>query len=146
MKTRIPIKRYVDDETLSWEERYKRLMTHHEEEAKFLIGRIEELETEVAEIQSVWDLTWKADQKAIEIWRTSHPRDETVFPDRSKMTEWMLERITALKAALLKFGKHKNVTQELPGKGGVTHVMDGPCPANRGGTCICGLDAAWRGE
>lgn len=47
MKTRIPIKRYVMNETLSWEERYRALEKHHEEETKFLIGRIEELEKEV---------------------------------------------------------------------------------------------------
>lgn len=47
MKTRIPIKRYVMDETLSWEERYRKLEAHHEEETKYLIGRIGELEREV---------------------------------------------------------------------------------------------------
>jgi hypothetical protein len=34
---RIPIKRYVMDESLSWEERYRKLEAHHEEETKFLI-------------------------------------------------------------------------------------------------------------
>ncbi len=47
MKTRIPIKRYVDDPQLSWEERYARLLMHHEEETKFLISTIEELEAQV---------------------------------------------------------------------------------------------------
>lgn len=32
------------DETLSWEERYKKLEAHHKEETEFLIKRIEELE------------------------------------------------------------------------------------------------------
>lgn len=52
MKMRIPIKKYVMDSTLSWEERYKQLVTHHTEETKFLIGAIEELEksTEQAEL------------------------------------------------------------------------------------------------
>ncbi len=44
MKTKIPIKKYVMNEALSWEERYRQLEKHHEEETKFLIGRIEELE------------------------------------------------------------------------------------------------------
>ena len=44
MKTRIPIKRYVDDPSLTWEERYARLLKHHEEETKFLVSTIEELE------------------------------------------------------------------------------------------------------
>ena len=47
VKTRIPIKRYVDDPLLTWEERYARLLTHHEEETKFLISTIEELEAQV---------------------------------------------------------------------------------------------------
>lgn len=48
MKTRIPIKKYVMDESLSWEERYRHLERHHEEESNFLIQRIEELEAALA--------------------------------------------------------------------------------------------------
>lgn len=36
----IKVKKYVDDETLSWEERYKRLETHHKEETEFLIQKV----------------------------------------------------------------------------------------------------------
>jgi hypothetical protein len=39
----IKVKKYVDDETLSWEERYKRLMKHHEDETKFLIDELNKL-------------------------------------------------------------------------------------------------------
>ena len=35
---KIPIKRYVMDESLSWEERYRKLEAHHEEETKYLIS------------------------------------------------------------------------------------------------------------
>lgn len=38
------------DETLSWEERYKKLEAHHKEETEFLIKRIESLEEFVDEI------------------------------------------------------------------------------------------------
>ena len=41
---KIPIKKYVMDENLSWEERYKKLEKHHEEETKFLISCAQELE------------------------------------------------------------------------------------------------------
>lgn len=44
MKTRIPIKKYVDDPKLSWEERYRRLEAHHKEETEFLIKTIGEFE------------------------------------------------------------------------------------------------------
>lgn len=46
MKTRIPIKKYEDDPSLPWHERYRRLEAHHLEETTFLIARIGELESE----------------------------------------------------------------------------------------------------
>jgi hypothetical protein len=40
----IKVKRYEDDTTLSWEERYKRLLDHHEKETKFLIEKVREMQ------------------------------------------------------------------------------------------------------
>ncbi len=39
----IKVKKYTDDETLTWEERYKRLEEHHIEETSFLINKIREI-------------------------------------------------------------------------------------------------------
>ena len=39
----IRVARYRDDDTLTWEERYKRLEQHHIEETSFLIERIRTL-------------------------------------------------------------------------------------------------------
>ena len=39
----IKVKKYVDDQSLSWEERYKRLEKHHLEETNFLIDKIREV-------------------------------------------------------------------------------------------------------
>jgi len=39
----IKVKRYKDDESLSWEERYKRLNEHHIDETTFLINKVREL-------------------------------------------------------------------------------------------------------
>lgn len=50
MKTKIPIKRYVMDESLSWEERYKQLDNHHQEETSFLIATIERFERNLDEM------------------------------------------------------------------------------------------------
>jgi hypothetical protein len=36
----IKVPKYIDDDTLSWEERYKRLNAHHIEETTFLIDKI----------------------------------------------------------------------------------------------------------
>ena len=44
MKTKIKIKKYVEDAALTWEQRYDQLMKHHVEETGFLIKVIEELE------------------------------------------------------------------------------------------------------
>ncbi len=43
MTVRVQVKKYVMDETLSWEERYKKLEEHHNEESKWLIERCEKL-------------------------------------------------------------------------------------------------------
>lgn len=48
----IKVKRFVDDPTLSWEERFKRLEKHHEEETKFLIEYIEKMKKEEQEKRS----------------------------------------------------------------------------------------------
>lgn len=44
---KIPIKKYVMDESISWEERYKRLEAHHLEETKWLIEEVERLQEEL---------------------------------------------------------------------------------------------------
>ena len=52
---KIPIKKYVDDPTLTWEERYKRLDTHHQEETKWMIDEIRRLEDALSDAQ--WQIT-----------------------------------------------------------------------------------------
>ncbi len=37
---KIPIKKYVDDPSLSWEERYKRLEAHHTEETQWMYAEL----------------------------------------------------------------------------------------------------------
>jgi hypothetical protein len=39
----IKVKKYVDNESLSWEERYRKLEEHHIEETTFLINKIREI-------------------------------------------------------------------------------------------------------
>jgi hypothetical protein len=41
---KIPIKKFIDDETKSFEERFKRLLAHHEEETKWMLAKLNELE------------------------------------------------------------------------------------------------------
>ena len=39
----IKVKKYKDDESLTWEERYKKLEQHHIDETNFLINKISEI-------------------------------------------------------------------------------------------------------
>jgi hypothetical protein len=39
----IKVPKYIDDQNLSWEERYKKLDAHHISETTFLIDKIREL-------------------------------------------------------------------------------------------------------
>lgn len=43
-KVRVPVKKWVDDEGLSFQARFLRLKAHHEEETKWLISEIERLQ------------------------------------------------------------------------------------------------------
>jgi hypothetical protein len=47
----IKVKRYVDDPTLTWEERYARLDSHHTKETTFLINKVRELAKELNDIK-----------------------------------------------------------------------------------------------
>jgi hypothetical protein len=47
---KIPIKKYVMDESLSWEERYKQLEAHHKEETELMMNEIRNLELDLKEL------------------------------------------------------------------------------------------------
>ena len=42
---KMPIKKYVMDESLTWKERYQQLEKHHEEETSWMIGEIKRLDS-----------------------------------------------------------------------------------------------------
>ena len=48
----IKVKRYVMDESLTWEQRYRQLEQHHLEETTFLIDKVRELASRLDELQS----------------------------------------------------------------------------------------------
>jgi hypothetical protein len=48
----IKVKRYVMDESLSWEERYRQLEAHHVEETTFLFDEIRKLAALVGDLPS----------------------------------------------------------------------------------------------
>ncbi len=48
---KIPVKKYVMDETLSWEERYKQLEAHHLEEVGYLTTTLKKLSVAAGKIR-----------------------------------------------------------------------------------------------
>jgi hypothetical protein len=64
--------------------------------------RIKALTAEVGELQEVFDFQWRANMRAVEMWRAANPGNDLVLPDSAKLTVWMLERNEALTAKLAK--------------------------------------------
>jgi len=52
----IKVKRFKEDESKSWEDRYKALLKHHEAEATFLINKVRELGKSEAIVQKMVEL------------------------------------------------------------------------------------------
>ncbi len=69
-----------------------RLADGREPDAWFLLRRLDEARAENADTQRTFDLMWKADQRAIKAWQDANPGNEMVWPDRAKLTTWLLER------------------------------------------------------
>jgi hypothetical protein len=55
---KIPIKKYVMDESLSWEERYRQLESHHAEETVWMHGKLKEQQAELQRVQRLPTLEW----------------------------------------------------------------------------------------
>jgi len=56
---KIPIKKYVMDESLSWEERYHQLEAHHQKETEWLIEKLESLVKYTREfLERVSSIAW----------------------------------------------------------------------------------------
>lgn len=48
-------KKYTDDPSLSWEERYKRLEAHHIEETEYLLAKLEDARAELKDLRRLRD-------------------------------------------------------------------------------------------
>ena len=62
---KIPIKKYIDNSSLSWEQRYKKLDDHHLEETSWMIKEIKKLEDAIKDhrAQTGHNMCWENDQK-----------------------------------------------------------------------------------
>jgi len=59
-------------------------------------ARVKDASDERDELQELFDLEWKADQRAIERWQAAHPGNERIWPDRANMVVWLMEQYDAL--------------------------------------------------
>ncbi len=60
------------------------------------LAAIDELRNDNDETQALFDTMWEADMRAIKLWQAANPGQDHVWPDRSKLTQWLLDRITEL--------------------------------------------------
>ena len=60
--------------------------------------RLDAAALEQAEMQATFDLRWKADMRAIEMWQAAHPDRSEVWPDHADMVVWLLERADQVQA------------------------------------------------
>lgn len=55
-------------------------------------AKVKEANDERDELQELFDLEWKADQRAIKRWQAAHPGNDLVWPDRANMVVWLMEQ------------------------------------------------------
>ncbi len=53
---------------------------------------------ECQDLQRTFDLMWKADMEAIKLWQKANPGNDMVWPDRRKLTRWLLDQIKVKKS------------------------------------------------
>jgi hypothetical protein len=82
----------TDDELSGMEQFYLAKGEGNCEDVLTLIADLRAARVDLADLQSTFDRMWDADQRAIMRWQEAHPGNDMVWPDRSRLTEWLLER------------------------------------------------------
>lgn len=59
--------------------------------------RAEKAQAEAAELQQTFDLRWKADMRAIQMWQEETGKELT-WPDHADLCVWLLERLDKAEA------------------------------------------------
>jgi hypothetical protein len=62
-----------------------------------LIASHEMLADQRNELQRTFDMMWEADKRAIKLWQAAHPGNDMVWPDRCKLTYWLIDEVERLK-------------------------------------------------
>lgn len=61
---------------------------------KLAIEEITTLRERVEELDSIFDLQWKADQRAIAMWQKEKPKERVnQWPDRVNLVLWLLKEL-----------------------------------------------------
>ena len=70
----------------------------HEAVMQQLIEELSRAEADNTEYELTFDLQWKADMRAIQLWQDAHPGNERVWPDRANMVVWLMAELDRLAA------------------------------------------------
>lgn len=54
----------------------------------------------IAELERIFDTQWDCSQRAIKMWQTANPGNDMVWPDKTKLLMWLMDRIAELEAEL----------------------------------------------
>jgi hypothetical protein len=65
-----------------------------------LLAERDAARAEVDDLNATFSMMWKADMRAIALWREAHPGNDLVQPDRARMVRWLLDERDALRAQL----------------------------------------------
>jgi hypothetical protein len=60
--------------------------------------KLREVTAERDETDALFDLQWKADQRAIKLWQKAHPGKENIWPDRCDMVVWLMDQLDKLQS------------------------------------------------
>jgi len=71
-----------------------------DDEIELLKAEIASLKDRIAELEQIFDLSYKADMRAIKMWRKGHPERNLTVPDKTDMVIWLLERLDKFESTL----------------------------------------------
>ncbi len=69
--------------------------------SKSLEARISELEAELVEERSGFDIRWRADMRAIDLWQAETGETQK-WPDHADLCVWLMKRLDALETSPVK--------------------------------------------
>lgn len=71
------------------------------EEERDVFDTVEDLHERLADLESTFELIHQSDMRAIALWQEAHPDRRYVWPDRTKMVTWLLERLESVRTEAL---------------------------------------------